>query len=152
LDLTLAGPIDQGNPNALAKATLDQWSAEPGIRWIGPEADVRTVWRDADIAVLASRGGEGLPRALLEAASCGRPIVTTDVPGCREFIRDGEEGFVVPPDDPNALADALQKLAQDGDLRRRMGKAARARVLSGYTERQVADTVVELYSNCANLG
>ena len=146
LELTLAGPIDRDNPNALSQATLDTWNAQPGIRWIGPQADVRTVWRDADIAVLASRGGEGLPRALLEAAACGRPIVTTDVPGCREFVRDGEDGFVVPPDDPNALADALQKLALDGELRRRMGRAARARVLSGYTEQQVADTVVKLYS------
>jgi glycosyltransferase involved in cell wall biosynthesis len=146
LDLTLAGPIDRDNPNALSQATLEAWSTAPGIRWIGPRADVRTVWRDADIAVLASRGGEGLPRALLEAAACGRPIVTTDVPGCREFVRDGAEGFVVPPDDPDALADALQKLALDGDLRRRMGRAARARVLSGYTERQVAETVVKLYS------
>ena len=145
IDLKLVGPVDRETPNALSEAALETWSKEPGIEWVGPRTDVREVWRDADIAVLASRGGEGLPRTLLEAAACGRPIVTTDVPGCREFIRSGVEGFVVPPDDPLALADALQKLATDPELRQRQGRAARARVLSGYTEKQVTDTVVNLY-------
>lgn len=145
IDLKLVGPVDRETPNALSEVTLETWSKEPGVEWIGPRADVREVWREADIAVLASRGGEGLPRTLLEAAACGRPIVTTDVPGCREFVRPGVEGFVVPPDDPVALADALHKLAIDPDLRRRQGHAARARVLSGYTEQQVTDTVVNLY-------
>ncbi len=146
LNLTLAGAVDPDVPNALSEATLEQWSTQPGIRWIGRQADVRAVWRDADIAVLASRGGEGLPRVLLEAAACGRPIITTNVPGCRDFVRSGNEGLVVAPDDPHALADALQKLSSDVVLRRRMGSAARARVLSGYTEKQVSDRVVELYN------
>jgi glycosyltransferase involved in cell wall biosynthesis len=150
LDLTLAGPVEEGIPNALSRATLERWSAQPGISWIGPQADVRTVWRDADIAVLASRGGEGLPRALLEAAACGRPMITTDVPGCRDFVRSGEEGLIVPPDDPPALAAALETLVRDRDLRRRMATAARARVVAGFTEQQIAAAVVALYQRaCA---
>lgn len=149
LNLTLAGPVEEGIPNAFAQAVLERWNAEPGIRWIGRQADVRTVWRDTDIAVLPSRGGEGLPRALLEAAACGRPMITTDTPGCRDFVRSGEDGLIVPPDDPPALADALQTLALDRDLRRRMGQAARARVLAGFTERQIADTVVALYAKAS---
>lgn len=145
INLTLAGPVDLETPNALSEATLRAWSREAGIQWIGPQTDVRRVWRDADVAVLASRGGEGLPRTLMEAAACGRPIITTDVPGCRDFVRSGIEGFVVPPDDPRALADALEKLAGDADLRLRMGRAARARVLDGYTEAQIAGKVVNLY-------
>lgn len=143
--LTLAGPVEEGIPNALPRATLEAWSAEPGIEWVGRQSDVRTVWRDADIAVLASRGGEGLPRALLEAAACGRPMITTDVPGCRDFVRHGVEGLVVPPGDAQALADALEGLAQDSALRHRMAAAARARVLAGYTEREVAAAVLALY-------
>ena len=150
VNLTLAGPVDRETPNALSEGTLKEWSAESGIRWIGPQTDVRRVWRDADIAVLASRGGEGLPRALLEAAACGRPIITTDVPGCRDLVRSGTEGLVVPPGDPRALADALEKLALDPELRRRMGAAARARILAGYTEEQIADTVVRLYDKVSS--
>ncbi len=145
INLTLAGPVDRETPNALSEETLREWSREAGIQWIGPQTDVRRVWRDADIAVLASRGGEGLPRALLEAAACGRPVITTDVPGCRDFVRSGVEGFVVPPDDPRSLADALEKLAVDAVLRKRMGAAARARILADYTEKQIAETVVGLY-------
>jgi glycosyltransferase involved in cell wall biosynthesis len=145
LSLTLAGPDEQDIPNALSRRVLEEWSRRPGIRWIGRQSDVRAVWRDADIAVLATRGGEGLPRALLEAAACGRPIVTTDVPGCRDFVRDGIEGFVVPPGDPRALADALAKLARDADLREKMGRNARARIFEGFTEQQASDAVVKLY-------
>jgi glycosyltransferase involved in cell wall biosynthesis len=145
LDITLAGPVEHDIPNALPQSMLLQWSARPGIRWIGPQRDVREVWRVADIAVLASRGGEGLPRALLEAAACGRPIVTTDVPGCRDFVRPGIEGFVVPPADPRALADALATLVLDPDLRRRLGRNARARVLAGFTEDQISVVVARLY-------
>ena len=145
LELALAGPVDADNPNGFSAATLAEWAARPGVRWLGRVGDVRAVWRDAAIAVLASRGGEGLPRSLLEAAACGRPIVTTDVPGCRDFVRAGIEGLVVPPDDPAALADALATLAADPELRRRMGEAARARVLAGYTETQVGAAVAALY-------
>ena len=145
--VTLAGPVEHHTSNALTESLLEEWSTRPGIRWIGRQSDVRAVWRDAHIAVLASRGGEGLPRALLEAAACGRPIVTTDVPGCRDFIRPGIEGFIVPPGDPHALADALAKLALDAELREMMGRNARARVFSGYTEKQVSDAVVQLYDS-----
>jgi glycosyltransferase involved in cell wall biosynthesis len=72
--------------------------------------------------------------------------VTTDVPGCRGLVRDGIEGRIVPPDDPAALADALASLARDPELRRRMGEAARARVLAGYTEAQVAAAVLRMYA------
>jgi glycosyltransferase involved in cell wall biosynthesis len=83
---------------------------------------------------------------LVEAASCGRPIVATDVSGCRTLVRDGVEGFLVPVDDAPAVAAALARLAADPSLRARMGAAGRARVLSGYTERQVGDAVAGLYA------
>lgn len=144
LGLDLYGPIDRDNPDALAQHELD--TAESiGVRWHGPIDDVRKVWCEADIFVMATHGGEGLPRALLEAASCGRPLVVTDVPGCRQFVRDGVEGIVVPPGNASALADALARLAGDPDLRRRMGEAARERVLAGFTEAHVKAATQNAY-------
>ena len=94
---------------------------------------------------LPSRGGEGLPRTLLEAAACGRAILTTDVPGCRTLVRDGVEGRIVPANDARSLAEALAGLAARPALVARMGEAARARVLDGFTERDVMEAVKRLY-------
>ncbi len=138
LMLDLYGPSDADNPEAVPLAELDTWTALGLGRWRGPTHDVASVWRSTDIYVMPTRGGEGLPRSLLEAAACGRPLIVTDVAGCRSFVRDGVEGFVVPPGNSSALAKALAILAADPDLRRRMGRAARTRVLDGYTIPQVA--------------
>jgi glycosyltransferase involved in cell wall biosynthesis len=146
VELSLYGAPDPSNPRAIPEATLRDWSAREGVAWHGPTRDVAGVWRDHHVACLPSRGGEGLPRTLLEAASCGRAVLATDVPGCRDFVRDGVEGLVTPPDDPAALADALARLAAAPDLVARMGEAARARVLSGYTERAVMEAVKALYA------
>ncbi len=146
IELSLHGAPDPSNPRAIPAATLAAWSAEPGIRWHGPTDDVAAVWAGHHVAVLPSRGGEGLPRTLLEAAACGRAIVTTDVPGCRHLVRDGLDGFVVPPGDAAALADALRRLAADPALVGRMGASARARVEDGYTERDVAAAVQRLWT------
>ena len=93
-----------------------------------------------------------LPKALLEAAACGRPLVVTDVPGCRYFVRDGVEGLIVPPENPQALADAIVRLARDPELRLGMGAAARARVLAGFTERHVESDLQGVYRSLLKLG
>lgn len=147
VSLSLYGAPDPSNPRAVPEETLRRWSALPGIGWHGSTRDVAGVWREHDVACLPSRGGEGLPRTLLEAGACRRAIVTTDVPGCRRLVRDGVEGLVVPPDDIDALAAAFILLAKDRDAVRRMGEAARARVEGGFTERHVMDTVKALYSD-----
>jgi glycosyltransferase involved in cell wall biosynthesis len=146
VELSLYGAPDPSNPKAIPEETLRAWSAEPGISWHGATRDVPAVWRDHHVACLPSRGGEGLPRTLLEAASCGRAIVTTDVPGCRTLVRDGIEGVLIPPDDAAALADAFLSLARDPEGVARMGEAARTRVLDGFTERHVMDGVKRLYA------
>jgi glycosyltransferase involved in cell wall biosynthesis len=146
LELELCGESDAGTPDAIAPDALEAWCALSGTRRLGHVSDIREVWRRADIFVLPSRG-EGMPRALLEAAACARPLVVTNVPGCRHFVRDGVEGFVVPPDDPVALADALQCLARDPDLRKRMGEAARLRLLHGFTEAHVKQSLRAAYQS-----
>ena len=113
LRLWLAGPSDADSPSTIPPATLRGWQAEGLLEWHGPVGDIADLWRRAHIAVLPSQGGEGLPKALLEAAAAGRPIVATDVPGCREIVRPEETGLLVPRRDPAALADALARLAAD---------------------------------------
>jgi glycosyltransferase involved in cell wall biosynthesis len=138
LSINLYGPTDADNPEAIPATELERWSAEGLVHWHGPTRDVAAVWRDADINVMPTLGGEGLPRSLLEAAASARPAIVTHVPGCRSFVRNGIEGLVVAAGEPDDLADALAQLAADPALRQRMGQAARARVLDGYTIPQVA--------------
>lgn len=97
--------------------------------------------------MLPARSREGMPRALLEAAACARPLVVTDVPGCRHFVREGMEGFIVPPENAGALAEALERLARAPDLRQRMGEAARLRLLQGFTEAQVKQSLRAAYTS-----
>src|SRR5215211_8591996 len=107
IELSLYGAPDPSNPKAVPEEVLRRWSDGPGIHWHGPTDDVASVWRAHHVCCLPSRGGEGLPRTLLEGAACGRAVVTTDVPGCRTFVRDGLEGRMVPPDDAASLAQVL---------------------------------------------
>jgi glycosyltransferase involved in cell wall biosynthesis len=145
VELLLAGPTDPDNPDSLDPRALSALTAEPGVAWLGPVADVREVWRRAAIAMLPSTYGEGLPKALLEAAACARPIVATDLPGCREVVRPGETGILVPPHDPAALASALMALAADPVLRRRLGQAGRALVEGAFAEDIVVRDTLALY-------
>src|SRR5205085_4696124 len=131
--------------DSLTGPELSAIAAESGIEWLGRVEDVRSVWARAAIAVLPSTYGEGLPRALLEAAACGRPIVTTDMPGCREVVRHGENGLLVPSHDVGALAEALATLVRDPARRQAMGRAGRALVEREFGEAGVARQTVALY-------
>jgi glycosyltransferase involved in cell wall biosynthesis len=145
VELLLAGPTDPDSANSLSEETLRSLATEPGIEWLGPVADVRTVWRRAAIAVLPSTYGEGVPKTLLEAAACARPVVATDVPGCREAVRAGETGMLVRPHDVDALAEAIAALAADPALRARMGRAGRALIEQQFTDAIIARETLALY-------
>ena len=145
IDLVLAGPTDPDNRDSLSEAELSVLAAEPGIEWLGRVEDVRTVWRRAAIAVFPSTYGEGVPKALIEAAACARAIVATDMPGCREVVRAGETGLLVPPNDIAGLAEALATLAGDAARRQAMGRAGRALALREFGEEGVARQTLALY-------
>ena len=145
IELLLAGPSDPDNRDSLGDAELSTLAAEPGITWLGRVADVREVWRLAAIALLPSTYGEGVPKALLEAAACARPIIAADMPGLREIVRPGRTGILVPPHDVGALAEALAALAGDPGLRRAMGEAGRALVEAEFDEVIVARQTLALY-------
>ncbi len=145
IELVLAGPTDPDNRDSLDEPALSALAAEPGIEWLGRVEDVRTVWRRAAIAVYPSTYGEGVPKALIEAAACARAIVATDMPGCREVARAGETGLLVAPHDIAGLAKALATLAGDAARRQAMGRAGRALVEREFGEEGVARQTLALY-------
>jgi glycosyltransferase involved in cell wall biosynthesis len=147
IELVLAGPTDPDNAGSLAPRELAALTAAPGITWLGAVADVRAVWRRAAIAVLPSSYGEGVPKALLEAAACARPIIASDVPGCREAVCTGigESGLLVPPGDTAALAEAIAALASDPARRADMGANGRALVEARFADEIVARETLSLY-------
>ena len=143
----IVGGTDPENPAAVPAAQVEGWSDAGWIEWWGHQdaATMPQVLQRAHVVCLPSYYREGVPKVLLEAASTGRPIVTTDVPGCREIVAHEENGFLVPPQDADALAERLQQLLDDEALRRRMGRAGRARVESTFTAEQVAAAIVDAY-------
>ena len=144
VDLLLAGSPDD-NRDSLSEAELRALGDEPGITWLGRVEDVRSVWQRAAIAVLPTRYGEGVPLALLEAAACGRAIVASDTPGCREAVRHGETGLLVRPHDIDSLADAITELTADPAKRQAMGMAGRALVERNFAAPRIAEQTMALY-------
>jgi glycosyltransferase involved in cell wall biosynthesis len=144
VELILAGAPDPDSRDSLSEAQMQELAREPGIEWLGHVADVREVWARAAIAVLPSSYGEGVPKSLLEAASCARPIAASDMPGCREVVLPGETGLLVPAHDVVALARAVATLVGDPALRRRMGEAGRARVCAEFADAAIADATLAL--------
>jgi glycosyltransferase involved in cell wall biosynthesis len=123
----------------------DRASLHPGVRLSGCPADTREIWRRAEICVWSAHARQGLPRALLEAAACGRALIVSDTAAGAAFVRHEVEGLIVPARDSTALGAALEQLARDAGLRQRMGGAARLRVLQGYTEAHVQGTLRGAY-------
>jgi glycosyltransferase involved in cell wall biosynthesis len=146
VELDLYGAPDPSNRRSCAEDDLRRWSAEPGIRWQGRTANVAEVWRTHHVAMLLTWYREGVPRSLIEAAACGRPIVTTNTPGCRDLVRDGREGLLVPIRDAEAAAQALVRLAGDPELRAWLGQAALARFQERFTEAEVRRKVNSVYT------
>jgi glycosyltransferase involved in cell wall biosynthesis len=145
VELNLYGEPDPSNRRSYSEDQLRRWAAEPGISWRGPTDNIARVWRENHVAMLLSYR-EGLPKALVEAAAAGRPIVASDVTGCREVVRDGIEGLLVPLGDVDAAARALVRLAGDAALRGRLGAAAHARFQERFTQEAVIRTMMALYA------
>ncbi len=144
ITLLIAGTPDPANPASVTQGEAEAWGREPGIAWLGHVDDIATLWARAHIAVLPSRR-EGLPKSLLEAAACGRPMVATDVPGCREVAIANETGILVPTDDATALAAAIATLAHAPDMRARFGAAARRLAEQRFAADAIGRAVAALY-------
>jgi glycosyltransferase involved in cell wall biosynthesis len=142
--VVLAGMLDPGNPTAITEQEINEWQAEGLIEWIGQQSDIAQRLAQCHIVCLPSYR-EGLPLSLIEAAAAGRPIVATDVPGCREIVRDDWNGLLVPARDCVALAEALQKLMQDAQLRKQFGLNGRQLAVEKFTQETVIQQTMKVY-------
>lgn len=140
----LAGTPDSGNPASVPEITVREWEAEGLVEWLGHVSDMPALLASADIVVLPSYR-EGLPKTLIEAAACAAPLITTDVPGCREVVTHEVEGLLIPSRDAQALALAIVRLQDDPALMHRLGQAARQKALSEFDEKIVVEKTLAVY-------
>jgi len=139
----LVGPLDQGTPYAVPEEYLRDSEKSGNFRWLGFRRDVRELYALADLAVLPSYYMEGgYPRAVLEPMALGKPVITTDTPGCRAPVAPGKNGFLIPPKDSQALAEAMEKLLQNEPLRREFGQCSRRKVEREFDERLVTEKII----------
>lgn len=143
-ELWFCGDIDPKNPSSVSKKDLEGWQAARLITWLGQQSDMPAIYQKADIVVLPSYR-EGLPKSLLEAAACGKPMIATDVPGCREIVINKKTGLLVPAHDAKALATALQRLLNNEALRKTMGQAARELVVSEFADEVIIPATLQVY-------
>ncbi|HET9818805.1 MAG TPA: glycosyltransferase family 4 protein [Rhodanobacteraceae bacterium] len=141
----LAGASDPGNPAAVPEATVRGWVDEGIVEWTGHVEDMPALLASADIVVLPSYYREGLPKSLIEAAACAIPLITTDMPGCRDVVTDGKDGLLLPPRDAGALLAAVVRLLDTPALARRLGLAAHAKALARFDERIVIRRTLETW-------
>ncbi len=139
VSLSLIGAAHAQGKHAVPTEILHGWSRLPGVSWFGPTPDLAQVWRQHHVVILPSRGGDGLPPILAQAASASRPVITSDAGGCGSFVRDGIDGRVVAAGDVTSLTEAIMLMARAPGLVERMGRAGREKVLEGYTERKVME-------------
>jgi len=140
----ILGARDERNPTVISQTELDGWQAEGVVKWLGFVKDVRPVLADADVVVLPSYR-EGTPRSLLEAAAMAKPIIATNVVGCREVVEDGVNGLLVPVKDVAALAQAMIRMIENPDIRERMGRAGQTKVAKEFDERLVIEKILAVY-------
>ena len=142
----LVGIIDPSNPASVAREQIEKWAAEGAIEWWGERADMPEVLAAAHIVTLPSTHREGLPKVLLEATAVGRPVIAGDVPGCREIVRHGTNGLLVPPGRADCLTSALGELLASRELRDRFGRAGRGLVEKEFSQEIVVAQTLGLYN------
>lgn len=140
----LAGMVDAKNPAGVPREQIDVWTSQGLVEWWGHQEDMSATLSLGDIFCLPSYR-EGLPKVLLEAMSSGLPCVSTDVPGCRDVVRHGDTGILVPAGDSAALASAIAILLNDREQRLEMGKRGRRRVIDGFSEAQTIAATMSIY-------
>ncbi len=148
LRFVLAGSPDPGNPASIPEKALLEWQTSGLVEWLGHVEDMPALLAGADIVALPSYR-EGLPKSLIEAAACARPLIATDVPGCREVVTDGVDGLLVPARDAKGLARAIARLQDDPALAYRLGQAAREKALTEFDERVVIARTLAVYDEVA---
>lgn len=149
IEFLLAGTPDSGNPASVSDSELKEWIKEGAIRWLGHIDNMAELFQAVDAVVLPSYYGEGLPKSLIEAAASGLPIITTDMPGCREAVSHGVSGILIEPKNSGALADAIEVLHKDPLLVRQYGMAARQKALQIFDHQIVIEKTLDVYRELA---
>jgi nucleoside-diphosphate-sugar epimerase/glycosyltransferase involved in cell wall biosynthesis len=145
--LLIAGFLDESNPDHIAEDTLNGW-VQPGVvEWLGRIGDMPALWRRADLAVVPSYYREGVPRVLLEAAMSGLPSVAADIPGCREAIVPNVTGILVEPRSSSSLADAIEWLYRNPQIRSEMGVRARQHAVAEFSNQIIHEHFLQLYES-----
>ncbi len=145
--MLLAGDTDPGNPLAIPRDQLMEWHREGTVEWLGHQTDMPGLLASSHVVVLPTYYGEGLPQSLLEAAACGRAIVTTDTPGCNDVVHDQENGLLIAPQDAGELTAALRRLIEDPALRVRLGRRGRERAVQEFSTDQINAQVLQVYED-----
>ncbi|MBL1140656.1 MAG: NAD-dependent epimerase/dehydratase family protein [Proteobacteria bacterium] len=145
----LVGDVDPQNPMSIPKSKLNSWSGEGYVNWLGHSNEMPSVLKSSTVVCLPSYR-EGLPKVLLEAAAIGRPLVATDVPGCREIVIDGENGILVKLKDVDSLYEAIKKLVLDEEMRRSMGKNSRKLVEEKLSTDIINAQTIQLYKTASS--
>jgi glycosyltransferase involved in cell wall biosynthesis len=140
----IVGDTDRGSPAAIPRQQLVDWQGSGAVEWWGHQKEMPQIFQQANLVCLPSHG-EGVPKVLLEAAASGRAIVATDVPGCREIVRPGINGMLIPPRDPFALAAAIEELLRDPERRLQMGGRGREIAANEFSEETVVHQTLALY-------
>ena len=147
IKLNVAGIIDEDAKDRISLSSIKKWHAQEDINWLGQSDNMPNLIASSNIVCLPSTYGEGIPRILIEAGACGRPVISTNVPGCNEFVEHYETGLLVEPDNDEELMQALERLYQDSDLRLRLGKNARAKVENAYSNESVIHEILSSYQS-----
>jgi len=146
-EFLLVGTPDLENPNTVKQKEIDSWVKQGLVTYLGHRNDIPDVFSNSNIVCLPSFYGEGVPKVLIEAAACGRAIITTDNPGCRDAVIEGETGLTVPIRDAKALATAMLKLIEQPELRVAMGAKARVFAEKEFDVNSVVNKHLEIYNN-----
>ena len=147
----VAGDTNNTNPNSHTEDEVQAWHDDGSIEWLGHVDDMPTMLQGCHVFVLPSYYREGVPKVVLEAMATGRPIITTNMPGCRETVEDGINGFLVPPKDARALADQMNHILDDKDRLAAMGTASRAKAQAEFGVDSVVKRTLDVYKSCLNL-
>jgi glycosyltransferase involved in cell wall biosynthesis len=141
----LVGKPDPENPGSISEAKLRAWASAGLVEWWGHQDDMLKVLTQASVVCLPSAYGEGVPRVLIEAAACGRAIIATDAPGCRDIVRDGQNGLLIPLRNSEMLARAVETLVKDPALRSALGARGREIAVREFSEETVFAQMMAVY-------
>jgi glycosyltransferase involved in cell wall biosynthesis len=142
----LVGDVDEGNPSSIPHEQLQEWHEQGAVEWWGWQDDMVSVCQKASIICLPSYYGEGLAKSLIEGAACGRPLVASDIPGCREVVKNGVNGLLVNKGDAKELAEAIISLLIDQELMSKMGIESRRIAVRDYSVEKVVAETISIYN------